>query len=56
MTTKGYPQHLTDTNVNLYNGTSISIHNGTVSPRFESTNQGVRKDALSHQSYLIYMY
>jgi hypothetical protein len=42
-TAKGYPQHLTDTTVNLYNGTFITIDNGTISSRFEVTNQGVRQ-------------
>jgi hypothetical protein len=37
MTTKGYPQHLTDTDVNLYNGTFITIDNGTISSRSEVT-------------------
>jgi hypothetical protein len=43
MITKVYPQHLIDTIVNLYDGTFISIDNRTVSPRYESTNQGVRQ-------------
>jgi hypothetical protein len=41
MITKGYPLHLTDTIVKLYNSTLTSTDNGTLSPRFESTNQGV---------------
>jgi hypothetical protein len=43
MTTKGYPQHLFDTVVNLYSGTFITIDNGTISSSFEVTNQGVRQ-------------
>jgi hypothetical protein len=43
MTTKGYTQHLTDTTVHLYNGTFVTTDNGTISSRFEVTNQGVRQ-------------
>jgi hypothetical protein len=32
--------------VNLYNGTFIAIDNGTISSRFEVTNQGVRQGFL----------
>jgi hypothetical protein len=43
MTIKGYPQHLTDSTVNLYNGIFITIDNGTTSSRFGVTSEGVRQ-------------
>jgi hypothetical protein len=56
MTTKGYPQHLIDTVVHLYNGTFITIDNATISSRFEVTNQGVKQGCpLSPALFNIYL-